>query len=526
MNSKVYPLLLIILGTLLLIYNFVDFSINYIMIITPGIIVLVIFIFSQLIRKNKILGNIMLQNNTYETNVDEQKTFGIIAKISGKIELDKNQVNFQKELEALMETLSRRESGFEYYVLTSLSKKRSSSVLLIQATCESCKDKIIEEFRNVQDIARAVSPHISLEVVRPSNKIVPVPRTWGDLSYAKVFQKIIDTPSNEHVIYDYDIEIGSMRTDAGEIRVGIRLQDLTRHIGIFGTTGSGKSTTALSLIKKLLEKNIKILVIDWHGEYKEKINTLNVFSEENPLIINPIALGEIEDTVEILGDVLHLSDPQRFLLHTTLSRMKKINKFDNKTFFSILKSIEESSNWIREVKYGLLRKIYLLFTRQARIIFGEKANFRIETILNSIIDLSFIKNVRLRRIYGLFVIKLVTDYYMSNKPNEPLLVIVEEAHNFFFKENLFLDKLLSEIRKYGVALCVISQSPSSITDEVLKNTNIKIVHSIKSDLDKRIIADSLSLSHWQFDILDKLETGEAILSAPNIKTPIVVKIQN
>jgi len=45
-------------------------------------------------------------------------------------------------------------------------------------------------------------------------------------------------------------------------------------------------------------------------------------------------------------------------------------------------------------------------------------------------------------------------------------------------------------------------------------------------LDKRIIADSLSLSHWQFDILDKLETGEAILSAPNIKTPIVVKIQN
>jgi len=251
-----------------------------------------------------------------------------------------------------------------------------------------------------------------------------------------------------------------------------------------------------------------------------------VFSEENPLIINPIALGEIEDTVEILGDVLHLSDPQRFLLHTTLSRMKKINKFDNKTFFSILKSIEESSNWIREVKYGLLRKIYLLFTRQARIIFGEKANFRIETILNSIIDLSFIKNVRLRRIYGLFVIKLVTDYYMSNKPNEPLLVIVEEAHNFFFKENLFLDKLLSEIRKYGVALCVISQSPSSITDEVLKNTNIKIVHSIKSDLDKRIIADSLSLSHWQFDILDKLETGEAILSAPNIKTPIVVKIQN
>jgi len=136
----------------------------------------------------------MLQNNTYETNVDEQKTFGIIAKISGKIELDKNQVNFQKELEALMETLSRRESGFEYYVLTSLSKKRSSSVLLIQATCESCKDKIIEEFRNVQDIARAHPLTSPWKLLDPPTKSFRYPGHGGIYLTPRYFKKLLIPP--------------------------------------------------------------------------------------------------------------------------------------------------------------------------------------------------------------------------------------------------------------------------------------------------------------------------------------------
>ncbi|MEM2013761.1 MAG: ATPase, partial [Metallosphaera sp.] len=86
-------------------------------------------------------------------------------------------------------------------------------------------------------------------------------------------------------------------------------------------------------------------------------------------------------------------------------------------------------------------------------------------------------------------------------------------------------KLISEVRKYGLGLCVISQSPSSISPEVLKNTNIKIIHSIKSDTDKRILAEALSLTPSLYDSLDKLDVGEALLSSPNIKIPVVLKIK-
>ncbi|NON63327.1 ATP-binding protein, partial [Acidianus sp. RZ1] len=105
------------------------------------------------------------------------------------------------------------------------------------------------------------------------------------------------------------------------------------------------------------------------------------------------------------------------------------------------------------------------------------------------------------------------------------LIVIEEAHNYFTEYNDFINRIISEVRKFGVGLCIVSQSPSSISAEILKNTNIKIIHSLKADIDKRVISDSLSLPSSMVNFIDKLDIGEAILSAPNIKNPIVVKIK-
>ncbi|WP_240938736.1 ATP-binding protein [Metallosphaera hakonensis] len=445
------------------------------------------------------------------------------------MEVDKGGANFQKELESLMETLSRRDVGFEYYVLTSLSKRKAISTLIVIKECSNCRDLVLEEIENIKNIANAVSPHIHLETVSSSERSLPVPGTWGNLSYAKIFEKIIDSPKNTFLPNNFDIEIGYMKTDVLELKTGIRSSDITRHIGIFGTTGSGKSTTATTLIKSLLEKGIYVTILDWHGEHVNKISRLTLLNSENLIKINPFKLGDIEEIVEILGDVLQLTDPQRFLLYSILIKMRRANRFDMKMFSSLLRNIDETTGWIREVKYGLLRKAYLLFTREARQLFddnNDKDKFDVEKLLfNTIIDLSFIRNLRLRKIYGMLIIKILSDYFMKNRPLKTLLLVVEEAHNYFEKDNDFLEKLISEVRKFGLGLCIISQSPSSITEEVLKNTNIKIIHTIKSDVDKRILAESLSLSPSLYEILDKLDVGEALLSAPNIKIPIIIKIK-
>lgn len=71
----------------------------------------------------------------------------------------------------------------------------------------------------------------------------------GDLSFARIYERVIDSPKNTLLINEYDVDLGSMKTEVAEIKTGIKIKDLTRHIAIFGTTGSGKSTTAILLAK-------------------------------------------------------------------------------------------------------------------------------------------------------------------------------------------------------------------------------------------------------------------------------------
>ncbi|BCS91949.1 MAG: DNA double-strand break repair helicase HerA [Metallosphaera javensis (ex Sakai et al. 2022)] len=525
MWSRLPPILLILIGLMILLYPIFHFHLLYIIIaFIPVLLFIVIFRFK---KTTLLTSKIIDKQNVFEIQSNNHTYSGIILKLNGKIELNKDNINFQKELESLMETLGRRDVGFEYYVVTSLSKKKTSSSLILLRECNNCIEEILQEVQNIRNISNAVAPHIQLDVTSSSNSAIPLPRGWGELSFAKVYERVIDSPKNTLLLNEYDVDLGYMKTDVAEIKTGISIRDLTRHIAIFGTTGSGKSTTATLLAKKLIKKGISITILDWHGEHVGKISTLKVANKESPVRINPLKLGDIEEVVEIMGDVLRLTDPQRFLLYSILLKMRRANRFDMKMLISILRNIEESSNWMREVKYGLLRKIYLLFTKEAKLIFDDKVdNVEVkEGLFNTIIDLSFIRNIRLRRIYGLMIIKVISDYFMREKPMSTSLLMIEEAHNFFAHDNDFLEKLISEVRKYGLGLCIISQSPSSISPEVLKNTNIKIIHSIKSDTDKRILAESLSLTPSLYDSLDKLDVGEALLSAPNVRIPVLVKIR-
>jgi len=49
--------------------------------------------------------------------------------------------------------------------------------------------------------------------------------------------------------------------------LALYLKDIQRHVSVFGTTGSGKSTTAISLALRLFSMGVSVLILDWHGEH-------------------------------------------------------------------------------------------------------------------------------------------------------------------------------------------------------------------------------------------------------------------
>ncbi len=539
MNSnKIGPIILFILGFGLILYQFhltylFLFRINtlyfvFIILIIP-LFLIVIF------RKKKIILNTFVKNNIFIIKSNGIAISGIAFRILGKQDINNSESSLQKELDNLIDVLSRKSDNIKYTVVTYIYNRRKSSALIMFKECKNeeyaeCESDIVQEYEILKKLAESIAPHISLDPIKAGNESLPIPSDFGNLTYARVFEKQYEIPKSENIQVDYDIELGYVVTSSlAKIPVGIRSSDVFRHIGIFGTTGSGKSNTAAIIASQLASKGFNVIILDWHGEYVSKLKDFKVYNESNPLRLNILKMYNLEETAEIFQDVLELTDSQRYILYIILSELRKYRKFSLSALYDAVSKIKDEYTWIKDVKLALLRRMNPILYRPVRLLLISNINMEEELSNNGkiIVDLSFIPDISVRRLYALFIIRAITDIYVKRKiNNKSTLIILEEAQNYFTNNNNeFVSRLLNEIRKFGIGLCIITQSPSSVSPDVIKNTNIKIIHAIKSNIDKKIIVDSLALDPNLSNVLDKLDVGDAIISAPNIKQPTLIKIK-
>lgn len=530
---KLHPLLIGAMGVALLALSVLKVSIHYLLLALP--IAVIIGVVSKIGSRHivKTINNFLIRFNRF-TLIDQGKYIsGVIFKLERR-EGERDETLYQKELDHLLALLSKRTSTCQYYVVTTLKRRPGSAVVIYcnANTKERSEELAEEESKFLLSLAGSLCPHLNLSPVGFRSSLLPVPAETGSLSYARVFDVIPGLPMVSPLSSSYDVMLGRVNDSFGS-EVGLEIKDITRHIAIFGTTGSGKSTTASIIANRLAEKGVKVVILDWHGEYRNLVPAKVIYDSGNRLVIDPLKMieNDVDEVVEILGDVLQLTEPQRYLLFSILTYLKRKSNFSMESMKEALDEIDDSSYWMREVKYALARKLYVFFTKGGKMLFSKSENT--EGLLTSlmekggsaiVMDLSFIRNLRLRRLYGTFVIKLVVDFAMINKLENPVLVMIEEAQNYFSMNNEFLDKMLSEIRKYNVGLCVITQSPSSVSAAVMKNTNIKIIHTIKSDIDKRVVRDSMSLDQSIIAALDKLDQGFCLFQAPSLVKPVILKV--
>ncbi|KPB44232.1 Uncharacterized protein AC515_3416 [Pseudomonas savastanoi pv. phaseolicola] len=80
--------------------------------------------------------------------------------------------------------------------------------------------------------------------------------------------------------------------------------------------------------------------------------------------------------------------------------------------------------------------------------------------------------------------------------HRPLIVILDEAHNFLGKtlgseddvQNLDAFELIAkEGRKYGLNICLVTQRPRDITEGVLSQMGTLLVHRLTNDRDREVV---------------------------------------
>jgi DNA helicase HerA-like ATPase len=113
----------------------------------------------------------------------------------------------------------------------------------------------------------------------------------------------------------------------------------------------------------------------------------------------------------------------------------------------------------------------------------------------------------------------------------PAFVVIEEAHNFApaaadLVSSQILKTILSEGRKFGVAVGLISQRPGKLDADVLSQCMTQFILRIVNPIDQARVAESVeSVGRDLLDELPALSKGQAIVSGAAVNTPVLCRVR-
>lgn len=337
------------------------------------------------------------------------------------------------------------------------------------------------------------------------------------------------------------IKLGTL-VNQSDIEVNVEANPiLNRHLAILAMTGAGKSNTVAVLMDQLLGYNVPIFVFDMHGEYRDadfpngevnvirpKINpTYMSFSEIKKLVNIPNnayiqerhfrqafnkAKKEItegtEHTYKLLDamyDMLYVKSQEEGSDKQIVDVMNKIE--DSKDKYNNLFD-NNMSNILSSIKIG---HVNVLDLSQA------------DESVSEVIVSHIMRNALQRRknaIHG-----------SSDKTlDHPVFFIIEEAHILApnkrdSQSKYWIQRVAREGRKFGLGLCLVSQSPKTVDHDALSQMNNMIILRLVEPEDQRHVQSaSESLSKDLINQLPSLNVGEAIVLGLMSKVPTLVKI--
>ena len=427
-------------------------------------------------------------------------------------------------------TLVRRYYGGTYMLCADKNEKIYSICELLATSLETLSKGVI---KTKKLNTREVESIISLRNIQSGE-------------YTEIHNLFADTIEIENINYSLKdlgtdnedgIYLGETSRSRIKTRYMIHKKDLMRHIAIFGSTGSGKTTTGAAIAYRSYLKGFRIYILDWHGEYKSILGSYVIkeikLRNLNELESLPI-FKEPNQILEIFESVFDLSPAQSYILGRALSRLKN-QAFSFRKLYDEISMFPEEARWVLETKLSLMRRVEQLIDEEYeesenRSLLNDLLERSGEKIIS--IDLSKLDRVSIRSLASLIILKTIAmisqekSVMRREKDQANTLVILDEAHHVFKRSegSSVAKDALAEIRKYNVGLVMITQSPSSVGDDILKNTNTKIIHSIRSEVDRRTLRDALSLPKDIEETMPLLEVGEAIVASASRPYPVIVKV--
>ncbi len=368
--------------------------------------------------------------------------------------------------------------------------------------------------------------------------------------------------------------IGSLLTrEAGEVPIVLSVKDVvSTHLAILASTGSGKSYTAGVFIEELMQPHngAAVLIVDPHGEYHtmQSIHAHEKFVREN---YQPEVKIYTPDKIKVRFSTLTEADVKYLLPEGTSDKMahflsqafrslnerlKAERKQDYAYAYHDLRDEVMNQKYADESKKdgsggnvssidGLLWRMDARFDRD-NTIFSASEQIELNELFKpgrcTILQLSDIEQHEQQVIVGTLLRRINKARMMATRgetPKEsgdvvgyPVFTLLEEAHRFapagasVVSTNI-LKQILSEGRKFGVGIGLITQRPGKLDQDVLSQCMTQIIMRIVNPIDQQTVAQSVEgAGRAMLAELPALTKGQAIISGVGINTPVMCRIRS
>ena len=359
--------------------------------------------------------------------------------------------------------------------------------------------------------------------------------------------------------------IGSLLTrKKDEVPVVLSVKELvSTHLAVLASTGSGKSYAAGVLIEELLKpiNRAAVLIVDPHGEYStlRELHAHPAFAEGDyrpevkiyrpdqiKVRISSLTEADIAYLLPEMSEKMKtiLSEAYRAVISTEAGKrgvwgLRDLMEMVHQQRYEDAKGQGGGNvSSIDGIEWRLTRRF-----RQSRV-FSDHEHIALEDLFKpgqcTVLQLSEIEENEQQVIVGTLLRRTNKARVGAVRGNVvageealpfPVFVLLEESHRYapagqqVVSTNI-LKTILSEGRKFGVGIGLITQRPGKLDQDVLSQCMTQFIMRIVNPIDQQTIASSVEgAGRRLLDELPALTKGQVIVSGVAVNTPVLASVR-
>jgi DNA helicase HerA-like ATPase len=355
---------------------------------------------------------------------------------------------------------------------------------------------------------------------------------------------------------------------------------VSRHLAILAMTGGGKTVAARRIILALIDHGYPIVIFDPHGDYLGFYENRAKLPEGTDVKLFYPMMKVSEENITVVSDLLakmgrKMTDAQHDFFNKIVTETKVSD--GTKASDYILELITRAENTAAKIarkdkdddaedspkKFGATTvnavKRSLSFVLSALKQMEQNNKVLCERLKD---DYQFHEmpdpkrdpeEIVRRKQVSIFylagydhltqstIVSMVLDALFSHRAAltnriPPFQTVIEEAHNFIPSRQEGTDetpslmtvrKVITEGRKFGTGLMIISQRPARLDETILTQCNSFLVLRLVNPKDKSFVRSVMeNLSESDANILQTFGPGQGIVSGQAVRFPLLVKVHH